>query len=179
MIAHVLFKAAAAFTYVAAGTLGTGYVLTFVLVTLLSAIDFWAVKNVTGRLLVGLRWWNSVDPNTAENTWHFESHEDERSVHPTESNVFWTVLFVTPGVWAVLSVLTVFSFRFMWLLLALVAFGMSAVNAWGYVQCKRDAGKKLAAFGGNVLARGMQAWTGAQETAGKMAAQGGKHVQWR
>lgn len=29
------------------------------MVTLL-AFDFWTVKNVSGRLLVGLRWWNKV-----------------------------------------------------------------------------------------------------------------------
>lgn len=27
-------------------------------VIVLSAFDFWTVKNVTGRLLVGLRWWS-------------------------------------------------------------------------------------------------------------------------
>lgn len=31
---------------------------TFIIVTVLSGIDFWIVKNVTGRLLVGLRWWS-------------------------------------------------------------------------------------------------------------------------
>jgi len=33
-------------------------VMTFICVLLLSSFDFWTVKNVTGRLLVGLRWWN-------------------------------------------------------------------------------------------------------------------------
>jgi hypothetical protein len=36
-------------------------VTTFILVTVLGAIDFWVVKNVTGRLLVGLRWWSDFD----------------------------------------------------------------------------------------------------------------------
>lgn len=30
------------------------------------------VQNVTGRLLVGLRWWNEVDEN-GQNHWVFES----------------------------------------------------------------------------------------------------------
>ena len=34
---------------------------TFIIVVVLSAFDFWTVKNVTGRLLVGLRWWNDFD----------------------------------------------------------------------------------------------------------------------
>lgn len=35
-------------------------------------MDFWAVKNITGRLLVGLRWWNFVD-NEGNNHWRYES----------------------------------------------------------------------------------------------------------
>lgn len=36
-------------------------VITFIFVIILSALDFWTVKNVTGRLLVGLRWWSDYD----------------------------------------------------------------------------------------------------------------------
>ena len=36
-------------------------VMTFIIVTMLGALDFWTVKNVTGRLLVGLRWWSDFD----------------------------------------------------------------------------------------------------------------------
>ena len=50
------------------------YVMTFVVVTILSAMDFWTVKNVSGRLLVGLRWWNDVD-EAGQNHWRFESFE--------------------------------------------------------------------------------------------------------
>lgn len=57
------------------------YVLTFVLVTILSAMDFWTVKNVSGRLLVGLRWWNDVD-EAGQNHWRFESFEARRRRPP-------------------------------------------------------------------------------------------------
>lgn len=36
-------------------------VITFIIVVILGAFDFWAVKNVTGRLLLGLRWWSDFD----------------------------------------------------------------------------------------------------------------------
>ena len=36
-------------------------VLVFIIVLILGAIDFWVIKNISGRLLVGLRWWNSID----------------------------------------------------------------------------------------------------------------------
>jgi hypothetical protein len=38
----------------------------FVVCVLLFAFDFWTVKNVTGRILVGLRWWNEVKPDGTE-----------------------------------------------------------------------------------------------------------------
>lgn len=33
------------------------------IVVILAAVDFWIVKNVTGRLLVGLRWWVDFQEN--------------------------------------------------------------------------------------------------------------------
>lgn len=38
----------------------------------LHSMDFWTVKNITGRLLVGLRWWNFVDEE-GQNHWKYES----------------------------------------------------------------------------------------------------------
>ena len=52
--------------------IGGHFVELFLTVILLLAIDFWTVKNVTGRLMVGLRWWNKVDED-GTSTWMFES----------------------------------------------------------------------------------------------------------
>jgi hypothetical protein len=46
----------------------------FILVTLMSAFDFYMVKNISGRLLIGMRWWSEIDDNGKEK-WNFESHE--------------------------------------------------------------------------------------------------------
>ena len=50
----------------------SNFVIDFVITVLLIALDFWVVKNVSGRLLAGLRWWNDTD-ETGETHWHFES----------------------------------------------------------------------------------------------------------
>ena len=151
---HILFKALALLCFILSGILFSGsYVVTFVFVTVLSALDFWTVKNVSGRLLVGLRWWNTID-EAGESKWYFESYEDRRFVHPTDSNVFWMGLFVAPGAWVLLAFSALFTLHFMWLVLILVAFTCNAINVVGYVRCKRDAGKKLSALGGSMLARG-------------------------
>jgi hypothetical protein len=54
---HLCFKAGAIVIYILNPA---DYVMVFVAVVLLLAFDFWTVKNVTGRLLVGLRWSNKI-----------------------------------------------------------------------------------------------------------------------
>ena len=49
--------------------------LTIIVIISLSAMDFWTVKNITGRILVNLRWWSEVDP-TGREKWVFESNLD-------------------------------------------------------------------------------------------------------
>lgn len=58
--AHLFFKTAAMVFYLFGKMFTDNFVIIFVVVTTCMALDFWTVKNVTGRLLVGLRWWNKV-----------------------------------------------------------------------------------------------------------------------
>lgn len=70
---HVFFRASALIVYLVLSSFVSGhFVELFLTVILLLAFDFWTVKNVTGRLLVGLRWWNKVDED-GTSTWMFES----------------------------------------------------------------------------------------------------------
>ncbi|KAI8001255.1 Golgi apparatus membrane protein-like protein ECHIDNA [Camellia lanceoleosa] len=57
---HVLFKAAALVFYILSALFVDSFVIIFVVTVLLAALDFWVVKNVSGRILVGLRWWNEI-----------------------------------------------------------------------------------------------------------------------
>ena len=50
------------------------FVVNFVVCVMLLSVDFWVVKNVSGRLLVGLRYWNETDENGVS-TWRFESRD--------------------------------------------------------------------------------------------------------
>lgn len=56
------------------GWFSDSFITAFVFVVLLLSADFWTVKNITGRLLVGLRWWNYVDDEGASH-WVFESRK--------------------------------------------------------------------------------------------------------
>merc|ERR1711971_1139108 len=68
----IFFKVLSIGAYVFGSFFSSNFILLFVFVILCLACDFWTVKNVTGRLLVGLRWWNHVkDDGSSE--WKFES----------------------------------------------------------------------------------------------------------
>jgi len=54
------------------GWFSNSFIASFVTVVLLLSMDFWTVKNITGRLMVGLRWWNYVDDD-GKSHWVFES----------------------------------------------------------------------------------------------------------
>ena len=63
---------------------------------MLMAADFWTVKNVTGRLLVGLRWWNDGGTESNENTWRFESLEEVIWVFAPDLVYFLVAAFLNP-----------------------------------------------------------------------------------
>jgi hypothetical protein len=68
----IAFRLGAILTYSLGSIFSDNFTLIFVVAILLLAFDFWTVKNVSGRLLVGLRWWNEIQTD-GSNKWVFES----------------------------------------------------------------------------------------------------------
>ena len=86
------------------------FVLVFILTLLLLSIDFYYLKNIAGRRLVGLRWWNEVDTSSGNSHWVFESSETSgggsgRVINATDRRFFWLSLYVAPVLWVLLGVL--------------------------------------------------------------------------
>ncbi|RKO95051.1 DUF846-domain-containing protein [Caulochytrium protostelioides] len=121
---------------------------------LLLACDFWAVKNITGRLLVGLRWWNEIDEE-GNNMWVFEAHPS-RVVNQVDSRVFWTTLYVTPAIWVLLGFITLIRLRWSWLLTVAMALSMTSANLVGYSKAhsKQTNNKSGYALPGSGLVQG-------------------------
>ena len=71
---HLFFRALAIVVYIIPFVHRNSYVISFVTITMLLAFDFWTVKNISGRLLVGLRWWNEINED-GTNSWLFESKD--------------------------------------------------------------------------------------------------------
>ena len=123
---------------------------TIIIIMILVAADFWTVKNITGRILVGLRWWCQIDENGNEK-WVYESREDQVPQGKTDSFVFWTWLYVTPVVWAVFAVLELLSFKPVWVMTAIICGVMSGTNFLGYYKCSKDQQNKLSQMQGKAM----------------------------
>ena len=91
-------------------------VMIFIITILLLATDFYYLKNIAGRRLVGLRWWNEVDPNSGDSHWVFESSEPgTKTINPTDSRFFWLAIYSQPILWVALAILAIIRLKFMWL----------------------------------------------------------------
>ncbi|EEB05539.1 hypothetical protein SJAG_00553 [Schizosaccharomyces japonicus yFS275] len=121
----------------------SNFMLVFVITVVLLSMDLWTVKNVSGRLLVGLRWHNEVGPN-GESIWVFESADPSRPKNAMDHRMFWLVLYSTPVVWFILAVVALARFEFLWFCLVCIAFVLSSINTVAYTRCDKDARRKWA-----------------------------------
>ena len=74
---HIALKTVALIVYLGSNVFRLGYISTFVIVILFLSMDFWLTKNLSGRLLAGLRWWNHVDEKTGKMKWYYECWDSE------------------------------------------------------------------------------------------------------
>lgn len=117
----------------------SNFVVSFVTIVLLLSFDFWTVKNITGRLLVGLRWWNEVNEEDGSNRWIFESRPDGKEVNAGEARLFWLTTIITPILWLVFALSVIVGMKPQWFILCCVAIALSGTNLWGYYKCRYDA----------------------------------------
>ncbi|XP_034795661.1 Golgi apparatus membrane protein TVP23 homolog A isoform X1 [Pan paniscus] len=149
---HLFFRVSAIVTYVSCDWFSKSFVGCFVTVLLLLSLDFWSVKNVTGRLLVGLRWWNQIDED-GKSHWIFEARKvSPNSIAATEAEarIFWLGLIICPMIWIVFFFSTLFSLKLKWLALVVAGISLQAANLYGYILCKMggnsDISKVTASF---------------------------------
>ena len=140
----IFFKGLAIFFFLFLGIFGISDSSIFIIVVLLNSLDFWFVKNISGRVLVGLRWWNEVKEDGTE-IWVFES-ENEKKARSIDTTIFWMSIYATPLFWGIFIILEMISLRFMWFLLCIIGFILTFSNAFGYYKCSGDQKKKIQSF---------------------------------
>ncbi|CAG9855870.1 unnamed protein product [Phyllotreta striolata] len=132
-LCHLLFKGTAMVVYLLCGLFNAGFIASFVTVVLFLSMDFWIVKNITGRLMVGLRWWNYVDEE-GKSHWVFESQQNR--INEREARIFWVALILTPVFWFIFFVGNLIGLDFRWMVLVVIALVLSGSNLYGYIRCK-------------------------------------------
>jgi len=137
------FRMAAIAVYILCGWFTTNYVLSTVLVVVLLAMDFWNCRNVSGRTLVGLRFWNQVDDD-GESYWVFESRDPSRPANPVDARMFWIALYVFPLLWAALLIVSLLKLGFAFIPIVCLALVFNMTNVIGFTYADRDAKQKWA-----------------------------------
>ncbi|KAI5286571.1 Golgi apparatus membrane protein tvp23 [Ascosphaera acerosa] len=123
------------------------FILVFIITLLLLSADFYYLKNIAGRRLVGLRWWNEVVPSTTttssnggyESHWVFESSEPgSRVINGTDKRFFWLALYATPALWIALAILAVLRLQsIIWLSLVGIALVLTITNTVAFSRCDK------------------------------------------
>ncbi|XP_073723320.1 Golgi apparatus membrane protein TVP23 homolog B isoform X1 [Misgurnus anguillicaudatus] len=155
---HLFFRVSALLVYLLCGLFGGSFIACMVTIILLLSCDFWTVKNVTGRLLVGLRWWNQVDDD-GKSRWVFESrkaNENQSSasqISNAESRIFWLGLIICPILWVIFAFSTLISFKIKWLAVVILGVVLQGANLYGYVRCKMGAKTNLRSMATNYFGR--------------------------
>ncbi|KAL7413397.1 hypothetical protein BDY24DRAFT_389936 [Mrakia frigida] len=138
LLSLYFFRSAAIAVYVLCGLFTDNYVLSIVMVVILLSMDFWNTRNVAGRTLVGLRYWNQVDED-GESSWVFESRDPSVPSNPVDTKLFWTALYAYPVGWAVLFFVSILKFSISFLPIVALALVFNLSNVLGFTYADRDA----------------------------------------
>lgn len=139
LLTFLAFRVSSLLVYLLGALLFTdNMVMIFIVTILLLAADFYYLKNIAGRRLVGLRWWNEVDPATGDSKWVFESSEPgTKTINPTDSRFFWLANYVQPLLWVGLAILALIRLRITWLPLVAIALVLTITNALAFSRCDK------------------------------------------
>ncbi|KAL9644409.1 hypothetical protein ABK040_013637 [Willaertia magna] len=141
---HFFFKITAIFCYLFLALFTNNFVLVFVIVVLLSSFDFYMVKNISGRYLVALRWWNDIQQD-GTSIWRFENKSNIKQVNKIDKYIFWGTMYIQPIIWVLLSLL--FIFHLQWLIVNIFVLILSCFNLYGYIKCSNiDTSKQIKDF---------------------------------
>ncbi|KAL6248812.1 Golgi apparatus membrane protein tvp23 [Rhinocladiella similis] len=127
------------------------FVLVFILTLLLLSVDFYYLKNIAGRRLVGLRWWNEVNTATGDSHWVFESApEGTRDQNKTDKRFFWLSMYIGPALWVALAILAIVRLQnLIWLVTIAIALILTITNTVAFSRC--DKFSQASSFAGTAF----------------------------
>lgn len=141
---HFVFKLLALAFYIFFGLFSDKTVLMYIMVISLNAVDFWTVKNVTGRILVGLRWWSKINDNGKEE-WIFASIT-KNEANKNDARVFWFFQYLMSVIWTIFAIISLLSLRISNLTVCCVGMILTVTNTVGYIKCDKQHQKQMGHF---------------------------------
>lgn len=150
-IFHILFKLGAIGSYIIIGLFTKNFVIQFVMTVTLLAFDFWVVKNVTGRLLVGLRWWHEIAEDGITQQWRFETIHDRDNLNVIDGRIFWWTLYASPVIWILLGIVCILKMNISYLIMVVIALVLNSANIIGYYKCNKDATEQIRNYLGKTM----------------------------
>ncbi|KAI1761538.1 DUF846-domain-containing protein [Hypoxylon sp. FL1150] len=138
LLTFLAFRVSSLLVYLFGVIFTDNMVMIFIITILLLAADFYYLKNIAGRRLVGLRWWNEVDPSSGDSRWVFESSDPAtRAINATDSRFFWLAIYAQPVLWVALAILALVRLKFMWLPLVAIAITLTITNSLAFSRCDK------------------------------------------
>ncbi|WRX08915.1 Golgi apparatus membrane protein TVP23-like - like 1 [Theobroma cacao] len=138
-----LSTASALAFYLLSALFTDSFVIIFVITVVLAALDFWVVKNVSGRILVGLRWWNEIND---------QGESSLARINKKDSWLFWWTLYLNAAAWIIFAILSLLRFQADYLLVVGVCLSLGIANIIGFTKYRKDARKKIQAFASQTIA---------------------------
>ncbi|EGP87508.1 unnamed protein product [Zymoseptoria tritici ST99CH_1A5] len=142
LVTFLSFRISSLLVYLFGLIFTDNFVLIFIITMLLLAADFYYLKNIAGRRLVGLRWWNEVSAGSGDSHWVFESAPQPnepggRLINATDKRFFWLALYAQPGLWIALAIVAIVRFKFIWLTLVAFAMVLTITNTLAFSRCDK------------------------------------------
>ncbi|KAL8676365.1 MAG: hypothetical protein Q9186_007108 [Xanthomendoza sp. 1 TL-2023] len=139
------FRISSLLFYLLGSVFTRNFILVFIITILLLAADFYYLKNIAGRRLVGLRWWNEVEGSSGDSHWVFESQDRSGSAesgapsqNATDKRFFWLALYAQPALWVVLAIVSVVRLlNPIWLSLIVIALILTITNTLAFSRCDK------------------------------------------
>ncbi|EMF10832.1 DUF846-domain-containing protein [Sphaerulina musiva SO2202] len=142
LLTFLSFRIASLLVYLLGMLFTSNFVMIFIITIILLAMDFYYLKNIAGRRLVGLRWWNEVNGQSGDSHWVFESAPQANEpggkiVNATDKRFFWLALYAQPALWVALAVVALVKFMFVWLTLVAIAMVLTITNTLAFSRCDK------------------------------------------
>ncbi len=136
LLAHTLVPASALAFYLLGGVAVSSFVGHALPVVLLQLAAFWITKNVSGRLLVGLRWWS------APSGLSFEHRPAPYAPRLADRQLFWALLWAPAVLWPLLGLASAMRLSPSWLAVDACGAFLAATNLASYRRCATHAGAR-------------------------------------